>query len=316
MDFKPAAGEIATNKGFFMKTNDPANSAVPVDSATVIIARHAGEDLEILFVRRNDKHEFMGGYFVFPGGQVDPPDCDPDLWENHCIPVSAMPGLMIQEPALPEPVARGLFMAAIRETFEECGILLAVPESGSAFDFTDADTEARFKAYRTRLHGGEISLKDIAVKERLRFAPGSLIPYAHWITPTSQPLRYDTRFFLAMLPDGQQAAPDNDELTETLWLNPGVALDMNRTGRISLAPPTLKTVEEISCSQDARELWAAAMQREILPVLPQPYKENGCLGVKLPHDPEYSIIDFKRPPRPGETSRIVRRDGIWSLVKK
>ena len=299
-----------------MKTNTSANSAAPVDSATVIIARRAGEDLEILLVRRNDKQEFMGGYFVFPGGLVDPQDCDPDLWENHCLPVSAMPGLMIQEPALPEPAARGLFIAAIRETFEECGILLAVPECGSAFDFTDADTEARFKAYRMRLHGGEISLKDIAVKERIRFAPGSLVPYAHWITPASQPLRFDTRFFLAMLPEGQHAAHDDDELTEALWLNPGVALDMNRTGKISLAPPTLKTVEEISCCQDARQLWAAAMQREIFPVLPEPFKENGCLGVKLPHDPEYSLDDLKRPPRPGETSRIVRRDGIWSLVKK
>lgn len=299
-----------------METKNPVNSAAPVDSATVIVARHAVEGLEILFVRRSDEQQFMGGYFVFPGGLVEPADCDCDLWEDHCIPVAARPGLILQEPALPEPAARGLFMAAIRETFEECGILLAVPECGSAFDFTDADTAARFKAYRKLLHDGEMSLKHIAAKERFRFAPGNLVPYAHWITPLSQPLRYDTRFFLALLPEGQEAAHDDDELTETLWLKPGIALEMNTTGRISLAPPTLKTVEELSCFQDARQLWAAAAQREIFPVLPEPYKENGCLGVKLPHDPEYSLIDFKRHPRPGETSRIERRGGIWSLVKK
>jgi len=141
--------------------------------------------------------------------------------------------------------------------------------------------------------------------------PKLLIPYSHWITPEIVPKRFSTRFFLAELPQGQSATTDKDELTSSLWVTPHDALQMYTAGEITLMPPTLKTVEEMAKFISLDELFAAARNRTIYPIMPQPMKN----GLKLPHDPEYSIERYKQPVRLGEDSRFLLVGGKWQCVE-
>ncbi len=285
---------------------------MPRNAATVILVKDLAAGLEIFFMRRNQNQGFMGGYSVFPGGRLDDTDCDTELWEHYCIPMFSKSSQTLQEPTLPESTARGLYMAAIRETFEESGILLAVSASGTIIDFCDAKKVERFKLYRQRIHRREITMKDLAILEGIRFVPSMMIPYAHWITPEIEPKRYDTRFFLARFPNGQYTSHDEDELIASVWATPDDALRMNKIGKMPLSPPTLKTVEELSFFQTTEQLFKTATEREIFTILPQAYKtDEGFLGVKLPYDSNYTIAEYKRPPRLGESSRIVNRNGLW-----
>lgn len=289
----------------------------PKDAATVILVRDQISRLEVFLMRRNKKQNFMGGYFVFPGGQLDDADCDSILWDKCCSSMVVKSSQRLQEPGLPESIARGLHMAAIRETFEESGILLATSASGkSTFGFNDAKTLERFTLYRRRIYRGEITMMDLAVLEGIRFKPNMMIPYAHWITPEIQRTRYNTRFFLARLPNGQHTSHDEDELIASGWVTPEDALRMNEIGEMPLSPPTLKTVEELSSFRTTEQLFKTAAEREIFAILPQAYKtDEGFLGVKLPYDLDYTITDYKRPPISGESSRIVNRNGIWITAK-
>lgn len=286
------------------------------NAATVILVRDRNDaSCEIFFMRRHLKQAFMGGAFVFPGGRLDGGDCHPAL-RNH-ITGTGLENLSrrLQEPALPESIARGLHLTAIREMFEEAGVLLAADSSGKIMNFRDVERAGRFAAYRNALHREEITLLDLAVRENLRFLPGLLAPYAHWITPEIESKRFDTRFFMARLPVGQKPIHDGDELTASAWMSPAQALADHEEGRIVLMPPTLKTVEELQAFRTAKELLQAVSRRTILPILPQAFKaEDGGFGIKLPFDPEYSIDDYKLPVRPGEPSRIVRRNGIWTTA--
>lgn len=286
------------------------------NAATVILVRDRNDgSCEIFFMRRHHNQAFMGGAFVFPGGSLDDGDCHPALKEHlQGIGPEELP-LRLQEPDLPESTALGLHLTAIREMFEEAGVLLAMDESGRVLDFREAERAGRFAAYRDALHRGEITLLDLAARESLCFLPGLLVPYAHWMTPEIESKRFDTRFFMARLPAGQQPIHDGDELTASVWMTPARALADHGAGRITLMPPTLKTVEELKAFRSTEEMLKAVSGRTILPILPQAFKaEDGGFGIKLPCDPEYSIDGYKLPTRPGETCRIVRRKGIWTTV--
>ena len=140
--------------------------------------------------------------------------------------------------------------------------------------------------------------------------PDTLIPYAHWITPEFEKKRFSTRFFLAKMPSGQTPVADAMELTESLWVSPQKALEMHRRKEIILMPPTFKTVEELSAFEDIDELFSAAKTKFIYPILPQ---LAGKI-LKLPHDPEYSIDEYKRPVNLGKPSRILIEDGVWKTA--
>ncbi|MCK9230370.1 MAG: hypothetical protein M0Q23_07735 [Syntrophales bacterium] len=283
------------------------------NAATVILTRDRDDgSCEIFFMRRHHSQAFMSGAFVFPGGRLDGEDCHPAL-RRH-IKGTGRENLShrLQEPALPESIARGLHLAAIREMFEEAGVLLAADSSGSILDFRDVECNRRFTAYRDALHREEITLLDIAGRENIRFLPSLLLPYAHWMTPEVEPKRFDTRFFIARLPAGQHPSHDGNELTASAWMTPAQALSDHGASRIVLMPPTLKTVEELKAFKTTDELLQAVSRHTILPILPQAFEtEDGGFGVKLPFDPEYSIDAYKLPIRPSEPSRIVCRNGIW-----
>ena len=291
---------------------DGRHGSAPLDAATVILVRD-GEmaGLEIFLMRRHRKQEFMGGAFVFPGGKLDEDDCDP-LLDGHIHAFTSDDARrLLQEAELDPRKALGLFMAAIRELFEETGVLLAADDSGRVPEICDRSTAGHFGALRKRLHDKDISLRELVIAEKLRLAPGRLAPYAHWITPDIETKRFDTRFFIARIPGNQKPRHDDVELTESRWMTPLGALEEHGEGRITLMPPTLKTVEELSGFDTAEELFEAATSRSIYAILPEAFSEEGDIGVRLPHDPGYTIEAYRQPQRPDEPSRIVLREGVW-----
>lgn len=282
------------------------------DAATVILLRDRTEGpYEVFLMRRHRDQVFMGGAYVFPGGRLDHADADPELAAcigGFCV---ADAKRLLQETDLPEATALGLFVAAIRETFEEAGVLLARDARGSVVDLADPETAARFSTYRLELHEERLTLAELVRREGLIFAPDLLIPYSHWITPEIESRRFDTRFFLARLPEGQVPVHDRMELTESSWMTPAFALAENEAGRIILMPPTLKTIEELLSFSNTAQLFAAARSQRIRTILPEAFRTADGFGIRLPHDSEYTLNVGKQPSHPGGSTRIVMEGGIW-----
>ncbi len=287
----------------------PETNSIPKDSATVILVRRGqGKTPEVFLARRHASQSFMAGIYVFPGGQLEASDADISETIRISLKDDFQPQTLLQDRTLTRDMALGFYICAIRETFEETGVLFARSASDASIDFGNAIIQARFAAYRQPLNEGKLTLAEIIRQEDLVLLPELLIPYAYWITPEIVPQRFSTRFFLAEMPHhGQNAVTDKDELTSSLWVTPGGALQMYNAGKIAMMPPTLKTLEEMAEFSTIDELFAAAGNRKIYPIMPQPMKA----GLKLPHDPEYSIERYKLPARPGETSRFLMADGIW-----
>ncbi|MDO9230463.1 MAG: hypothetical protein Q7U03_12965 [Syntrophales bacterium] len=284
----------------------------PRDAATVILLRDQTEGpYEVFLMRRHRNQIFMGGAFVFPGGGLDDADADPEIAACTSGFRAADAKRLLQETDLPEAIALGLFVAAIRETFEEAGVLLARDARGSVVDLSAPETAARFSSYRLELHEERLTLAELVRREGLVFAPDLLIPYAHWITPEIESRRFNTRFFLARLPEGQVPVHDRMELTESSWMTPAFALAENEAGRIILMPPTLKTIEELLSFSHTAQLFAAARSQRIGTILPEAFRTADGFGIRLPHDSEYTLNVGKQPPHPGGSTRIVREGGIW-----
>ncbi len=293
--------------------NIESTPSVPIDAATVILIRDPKQGrYEIFLMRRHREQSFMGGAYVFPGGRLDEEDCSPVLASSARALGAAEAKRLLQEPDIIEETALGLFFAAVRETFEEAGVLSACDDSGEMIDLSEGEIAGRFASYRLKLHEKSLSLKELAEGEGICYALDHLLPYSHWITPEIESRRFDTRFFLMKHPRGQYAVHDTIELTESLWISPSDALESHRSGKILLMPPTLKTVEELNEFETSDQLFTAVASRSIQVILPQGFYTEDGFGVKLPHDPEYTIASHKRKPsRPDEPSRIVIKDGIW-----
>lgn len=298
-------------KGGFYTKGGEGSDRTPRAAATVILLRdQADGPYEVFLMRRGRNQAFMGGAYVFPGGSLDQADTDPEL--AVCIGGldAADARRLLQETDLPDVAALGLFVAAIRETFEEAGVLLARDLDGNTVDLSAPETAARFAGYRPELHESRMSLAELARREGLLYAPDLLTPYSHWITPQIESRRFDTRFFLARLPEGQAPAHDRMELTDSRWLSPAFALAEHAAGRIVLMPPTLKTVEEMLAFPDIGQLFAAARSQPIPTILPDAFWTAGSFGIRLPHDSEYTLA-AAQPYHPGGSTRIVMEDGIW-----
>ena len=288
--------------------SESAQAAVPKESATVILVRsNQANAWEVFLARRHRNSSFMAEAYVFPGGQVAAADTDAQLNGHIATPDNFNPQALLQDDCLSPETAQSFFVCAIRETFEEAGVLIARTSSGHFINFDSNQENERFTAYRRELNAGTMTIHDIVEKESLLFPLEALTPYAHWITPEIMPKRFRTFFFLVKLPEEQKTTTDCSELTDSLWATPKDILKMHYEKEIMLMPPTLKTLDELTAYTNIDALFAAARGRVIYPVMPQP----GDKILKLPHDPEYSIEKYKQPARPDEPSRIVMTDGIW-----
>jgi 8-oxo-dGTP pyrophosphatase MutT (NUDIX family) len=214
--------------------------AGPRLAATVVLVRdRESGGVEVFLEERHIKSDFVGGAYVFPGGAVDPEDRIPDeLCAGRCD-RDASRLLGIDHGGL------AYFVAAIRECFEEAGVLLAYDRTGAFLDFGDEGTEARYRAWRDRLNAGDATLLDLARAEGLRLATDRIHYWGHWITPEGQPRRYDTRFFLAEAPANQTATHDDWELTASAWVAPAEALERARRKEWMIIFPTLWNLREL-----------------------------------------------------------------------
>lgn len=297
--------------GFHSRGHDVPPPA-PLHSSTVILVRDRGADpFQVFLMQRHRAQKFMGGAYVFPGGKLDPQDeamgerpgshgLDADLARRQ-----------LQEPDLRDGTALGLFFTAVRETFEEAGVLLARDSCGDLLAFREGETAGRYARHRLRIYEKKVSLGELAAHEGLTYALDLLVPYAHWITPEVESRRFDTRFFLCRHPSGQAPFHANLEMTRSFWTPPADALREHEAGRLLLMPPTLKTLEELSAFATIEDLFSHATRRTIHPIMPEAFSFPGGFGVRLPHDPEYTTSAYKQPHRPGEPSRIVMQDGRW-----
>ena len=262
------------------------------DASTVIILRETEGGLETFLLCRHHQSGFMGGAHVFPGGKVDPSDKDAG-WRTR---VDRSPeDITAQLGETDSEAGLALLVAAVRETFEEAGILLA----GSA---ADADLEA----VRQRLHEGA-GFADLARDIDMTIDSMSLTPYARWITPKMESRRFDTRFYITVLPEGQRASHDGTETTSATWLRPASAIEDMFAGRIKLAPPTVRTLRWLAQFDDAKTVIADALSRK--PPLVRPELITGEEGwfLALPGDPEHPE---EEPVLPGAT-RMIFDDGAW-----
>lgn len=181
-----------------------------VPAATILIARDGACGLEVFMVKRHYQIDFMAGALVFPGGKVHAGDRDPALSEH----LDGIGPLSEDELALRT--------AAIREAFEESGILYARERGKDGF--VGAAHLMQLDRYRNPLEKGEMTLAEILRTENLRLACDCLVPFAHWITPVNMPKRFDTHFFIAAAPEGHAGAHDGRESVDSVWINPDVAI--------------------------------------------------------------------------------------------
>jgi 8-oxo-dGTP pyrophosphatase MutT (NUDIX family) len=262
------------------------------DASTVIVLRDTGGGLETFMLCRHRQSGFMGGAHVFPGGKVDPSDNDPG-WRAK-IDRSAK-DLSEQLGETDADVGLGLLVAAVRETFEEAGILLASTSVGA--DLAEA---------RQRLHDGAAFL-DLADELDMEIRSAALTPYARWITPKMESRRFDTRFYIAVAPEDQSARHDGTETTSALWLRPPRAIAEMFESRIKLAPPTVRTLQWLADFDDANSVIADALSRKPPLVRPEIVTGDGGWFLALPGDPAHPENE---PVLPGAT-RMVFDNGVW-----
>jgi 8-oxo-dGTP pyrophosphatase MutT (NUDIX family) len=251
---------------------------IPKEASTVILLRRppGGGGFEVLMVRRDRKSKFVPDAYVFPGGILDEEDSS-DRLERLCAGLTPSRALGILEACPSRSIALGSWIAAIRETFEEVGILLAYRSNGSLFSpATDGEAE-RLRSLRRRLVEGSLPFADIIEQERLTLACDRLQYFSHWITPEFLPLRYDVRFFLAEAPDHQEALHDGIELTGHVWRTPGDILEDSRHGRFNMVLPTLLTIEDLCRYPTLEEAILSTRNRVVEGILTRMLEEDGVI---------------------------------------
>ena len=259
---------------------------VPRDAATVMLVRDGAEGMEVFMLRRHLNSAFLGGAYVFPGGAVDDHDRHADL-DAVCVgrsdaAASELLGL--------DPPRGGLafWVAAIREAFEEAGVLLAYGADGTILDWSDPAVAERFADHRKAVDAGERRLVDVCVEEGLQLAVDAMHYFSHWITPVGPPRRFDTRFFVAKAPEGHTYLHDERETIDNAWVRPADAIAMQERGEVDIIFPTLRSLDAIGRFATTDELLAAAAVIENVPtMLPRVVNDHDGMRILLPGDPGY-----------------------------
>ena len=238
----------------------PKTAVTPVPAATILLVRDAPNGLEVFMVKRHHQIDFVAGALVFPGGKAQRSDFDSELAE-YADGVSGWPEEM-----------RALGAAAIREAFEESGILMA--RDGATGAFVDEARLATLAAYRHKLEKAEISLFDMLRAENLKIACDELAHFAHWITPENMPRRFDTHFFLASSPVGHAGSHDGRESVDSVWIRPEDAIASRE--KLNVIFPTKLNLMKLARSKTVAEALKAA--RAAPPLTVTPWVEPGPNG--------------------------------------
>lgn len=260
------------------------------DASTVVLLRD-GPGLETYLMRRASTMAFAAGMYVFPGGRIDDVDSEIEFpWTAEEIDGSRMSATTAQ--------ARGLIVGAVREVFEETGVLLAVDATGQP-PLEDADWEAD----RVAVSESSAALADVLQRRGLRLDPSLLPLWTHWVTPEIESKRYDVRFFVAYVPQGQQARDVSGEADDVRWIAPSIALRDYARGDLPMLPPTVATLADLAGLADARSVIAQAPGRDVRPLMPRPRlgddgalvwevidARDGSVLISLPTEPAGSEV--------------------------
>jgi 8-oxo-dGTP pyrophosphatase MutT (NUDIX family) len=295
--------------------------AIPKKATTVVLLR--GKEpigFEVFLLKRHEKSSFMGGNFVYPGGRVDREDGSLEL-------CSFSKGMTFEEAqeilggTISPKESFAHWIAGVRELFEEAGILFVYDQKGNLFQIKSREEQEKFLNYRIQLQKGKLTICQMIQEEKLLLALDQIHYYAHWITPEARSERFDTRFFLARYPSGQEASHDQKETTAGVWLTPQKALEENLIGEVMLSPPTLKTLEDLSRFKTIDEVLNSSKKKDIQSILPILTKISSGPLIIFPWDPEYNLfqsgkipvpLDHGRPSQPGDnTTRLLMKEGCW-----
>jgi 8-oxo-dGTP pyrophosphatase MutT (NUDIX family) len=277
-------------------------ASIPVrPAATVMLVRDGADGLEVFMLQRTHGASFARGQYVFPGGKVDDADHG-EVFEPICdglddAPASKLLGL--------DHGGLAWLVAAIRECFEEAGVLLARPVDGDdVIRFDDPAVAERFNEARHQVYDGSLSLAELCTRERLMLMVDRMHLVDHWITPVGERRRFDTRFFVARAPEAQEPLHDDGETIASLWVRPDEALRMWKDGELQMFPPTVMSLRFLQPHATAEAAMAAAEAVGVPPpILPkvQLDDDGNVAGVIRPDEagyesasePEY-VIGFPR----------------------
>lgn len=248
--------------------------AEPKPSATILLVRDGARGLEVFMVQRHHQIDFATGAMVFPGGKVDAADADPAL-APRCDGVVS-------------DALRPIHVAAIRETFEECGVLLA-RQAGSGGLVPGARLAEIEQRHRAALNAGERTLREVVEQENLRLANDLLVPFAHWITPVFMPKRFDTHFYLVAAPPDQLAIHDGGESVDSVWTRPADAAAERAAGRRTIIFPTFMQVLKLGRSERVGDAIAAARSAPVVTVLPRVEERGGEKVMVIPAEADYDV---------------------------
>lgn len=246
----------------------------PIPAATVILLRDQPE-FQALMIARTERASFAGGALVFPGGRVDPGDGDAQ-WAEHATGLSA------------DAILAAAQVAAIREAFEEAGVLLARGPGGALLN---ADEVRALSPWRANVERDDSLFLTLARRHGLSLAADQLTLFAHWIAPPGLHRRFDTLFFAAAFPDGQEVLEDGDEATEAIWISPQAAIEARAAGTRKIIFPTARNLELLGVSKSTQDVLDFARRRPIRPVIPDTVTRDGALYLKLPDDLGYPLTE-------------------------
>jgi 8-oxo-dGTP pyrophosphatase MutT (NUDIX family) len=292
------------------------DKSLPRPASTVVLLREDGGRFQVYLLKRNSRSRFFPGNYVFPGGAVDSDDRAARFWLNHIDLGLEEIGRGSGESMTAEE-AIGYGVAAIRETFEEAGVLLGLKRNGTPPD-NGPVCEQRSSG---RLAKGW--LKEWVALNGWVLSFSRLVRWAHWITPEAFQPRFDTRFFLALMPEGQECSPDTRETTHGIWIQPRVALEKNMAGDLPLTPPTLVTLQELlefESLKDLRErtlgrLWGEARLPRLvkLPegaIIVEPWDPMIGKEIRMDEEKLKSLV----LPVAAPFSRLWLHEGVWRPV--
>ena len=258
-------------------------------AATVIMLRDgdgAGkEGLEVFLLKRHGLSDVLGGAYVFPGGKVDQFDAELDMDAHLDQPLQDLHAAL-NEPDISALTAAGLYVAAVREAFEESGILFA---QGATHEHATRATALLREGH---------AFEEVLALMQLRLQTRSLAPWSRWITPKLSAVmnkRFDTRFFVSAVPLDQIARHDNHEATESIWLSPRAALEQYRDGLIELAPPQIMSLAHLTHFKQVDEVMAQARSRMPPVIEPEPFQIEGGRLICYPGDAQHSLKEKVMP---------------------
>ena len=260
------------------------------DASTVVLLRE-DDGLQTYLMRRASTMAFAAGMHVFPGGRIDDVDADAALqWAREAPDARRLTATDRQ--------ARGLVVGAVREVFEETGILLAVDAAGCTPTEDDA-----WESDRAAVAASSAAFAPMLARRGLRLDPRLLPVWTHWITPEVESKRYDVRFFVAAVPEGQTARDVSGEADHVTWIAPADALEAYARGRLPMLPPTVATLADLAGHSDVDGVLARAAARDIRPLMPRPRLDphgdvawdvidvrDGTIVVSLPTEPAGSEV--------------------------